>query len=206
MARELDGFLFHTAGRQRLIDVGACHGLFALAFAVAARGRTALALEPSPLAAGILAANLSLNPEAKVHLVRLAAGDRMGQVTMRPVWHHLEASGATPDSVSVQLVTLDALSDELEFEADVLKIDVEGYELHVLRGAEATLARHPLIFLEVHPARLTDLGGSSQELLEMLSDHDYQLFDAGPHGGLVSARAFRAGRRTARYRCAPRGR
>lgn len=57
---------------------------------------------------------------------------------------------------------------------DVMKIDVEGYELHVLRGAEQTLRKFkPALFIELNDDNIRDQGGSAKELIEFLIQLGY---------------------------------
>jgi hypothetical protein len=80
--------------------------------------------------------------------------------------------------VEIPLRTVDLLCAELDFRPDAMKIDVEGYELAVLRGARGTLtASRPLVFLEIHPARIAELGGSLGELNGLLAELGYQVLD-----------------------------
>ena len=59
-----------------------------------------------------------------------------------------------------------------------MKIDVEGAELGVLRGAREVLKKHkPRIFLSVHPEQICSLGGSIAELQQELSDLNYETFN-----------------------------
>jgi FkbM family methyltransferase len=193
MVRELDGFLAQSAGCRRLLDVGACHGLFALAFTQGRPEAAALAIEPSPLAWEVLEANVRSNPGARVTPVQTAVGAAPGVLRMSYSWHHLEASpemdgtADAPGMLSIPLRTLDSLRDEMAFRPDVLKIDVEGYEIAVLRGAGRILREdRPLLFLEVHPQRIRQLGGSLRELGDLLTEHGYRLF--GPGGAPLSGR------------------
>jgi FkbM family methyltransferase len=216
MARELDGFLVHTRGRGvhgehrlRLLDVGALHGLFALAFATGRPDAEALAIEPSPLAFPVLEANLRQNPEARAHALQIAAGAAEGKIAMRLDWHHLEACCAdeaheadTPGVLTVPIQTLDTICSGHGFLPDVIKIDVEGYELETLRGAKRLLGEaRPDLFLEAHPASLERLRTSMTELFEFLRRFDYRIFDVWDRP--VSAATFAAERAVTRYRCAP---
>jgi FkbM family methyltransferase len=212
MVRELDGFLAHSAGCRRLLDVGACHGLFALAFTQGRSDAAALAIEPSPLAWEILEANVRSNPGARVTPVQTAVGAAPGVLRMHYSWHHLEAdadaeaaagTGAdAPGTLSIPLRTLDSLRDELSFRPDVMKIDVEGYEISVLRGAGRILSEdRPFLFLEVHPPRIRELGGSMRELVDLLTGHGYRVRDL--RGAPLVDREVAALDSTARLYCVP---
>jgi FkbM family methyltransferase len=181
MVAELDVFLSRVAGRRRLLDVGACHGLFSLAFTHGHPETEALAVEPSPLAWEVLEANVRRNADARVTLVRAAVGAAPGVLRMRFSWHHLEASpeaAGDSGSIEVPLRTLDGIREETGFRPDVMKVDVEGYEIFALRGAQHILAEdRPVVFLEAHPARVQELGGSMLELWSLLADAGYRGFD-----------------------------
>jgi FkbM family methyltransferase len=211
MVRELDGFLAQSAGCRRLLDVGACHGLFALAFTQGRPDAAALAIEPSPLAWEILEANVRSNPGARVTPVQTAVGAAPGVLRMSYSWHHLEAAPETaetaptagsPEMLSIPLRTLDSLREERAFRPDVMKVDVEGYEIAVLRGAGRILSEdRPILFLEVHPQRIRELGGSLRELGDLLGGYGYRLFDL--HGAPLDSRRFAGLDATARLYCAP---
>ncbi len=210
MARELDGFLAHcrggTAPLRRLLDVGALHGIFSLAFTAGRPDAEALAIEPSPLAFPVLAANAGRNPAAKTRTLQIAAGAAEGKIAMRLDWHHLEACAegerGAPGVLSIPVRTLDAICAEEGFVPDVIKIDVEGYELSTLRGAVRLLGEvRPDLFLEAHPASLERLGKSMAELFDHLRGFDYRVFDVRDRP--ISAAAFRAERGVARFHCAP---
>jgi hypothetical protein len=72
--------------------------------------------------------------------------------------------------------------------ADVMKIDVEGYELEVLRGAQSLLSdksRRPRrIFIDVHPYAWAPLGGTDKQLFSLLERHGYCV--AGMDGAALS--------------------
>ncbi|MGH7137784.1 MAG: FkbM family methyltransferase, partial [Pirellulales bacterium] len=106
MVRELDGFLARSATCHRLLDVGACHGLFSLAFAQDRDDAQALAVEPSPLAWAVLEANVRSNPEARIVPVQAALGEGPGLLRMRFAWHHLEASPDAGDEAGTVTIPL----------------------------------------------------------------------------------------------------
>lgn len=58
----------------------------------------------------------------------------------------------------------------------VLKIDIEGYELYALRGAEKTLEATQFIYLEIGDRHTLRCGYTSQELLDFLKKRGWRLF------------------------------
>ena len=70
-----------------------------------------------------------------------------------------------------------------------LKIDVEGLEVQVLRGAKKILATRPKLLLEVHVPELRNYGCSSNDVLEILKPLDYKMWlqvsqsPSGPYDG-----------------------
>lgn len=75
--------------------------------------------------------------------------------------------------VEVEVATLD--DTVAEFGAPrLLVMDIQGGELGALRGGERLLTEHrPVIVLEVESRCLEPLGGSAQEVLDVLQSHDY---------------------------------
>lgn len=87
-------------------------------------------------------------------------------------------SGRSLRKISVQTITLDTLCSEIGVKPDLVKIDVEGAELLVLRGAARLLREFsPMIILAVHPYWLPD-GQSSQQIFELLMRCGYAVYDS----------------------------
>jgi FkbM family methyltransferase len=148
------------------IDVGANVGVYAivLARAVGAAGRV-LAFEPGPENARRLEENLARNALENVDLHRIAVADRAGELLLRlgadPAYHSTgdvfegRASGA---ELRVPARTLDEVWREAGSpEVSFAKLDTEGGELDVLRGATELLARdRPPLLVEARDARVAD--------------------------------------------------
>jgi FkbM family methyltransferase len=133
------------------VDVGAHVGNHTLYFAHLLGLRT-IAFEPNPVSYGHLVDNVHSNGLADICRTRNAAvGAMAGQVRTLPASDSNSGMATVePDPHgAVAMVTLD---DELlgEPRIDVVKIDVEGWELDVLRGAERVLRdRRPLLYIEI---------------------------------------------------------
>lgn len=207
MADELDAFVCHMQRRLRFLDVGACHGIFSLAFVQGRPEARALAVEPSPAAFEILAANAARNGLANLAMAQAALGESTGEIRMRPSWHHLEALAegeGGEGSVAVPVRSLDSLCAELDFRPDLIKVDVEGFELAVLRGAQGILRlERPLLFLEVHPRRLGALGSSATAVATLLASCGYRNLGRELGDGRSGWRDFASRDDVHRVVCAP---
>jgi FkbM family methyltransferase len=143
------------------IDVGAHVGFHALVARslVGTSGRV-IAVDPQPYNCEKILTNCRLNAFNNVTVYVAAAGDRSGTVTLnaQPLKDkaRLTLSGNnshdTGEAFIVPLMRLDDLIAESKLERiDLLKIDVEGYELAVLRGLGNTISIVRAIILEVLP-------------------------------------------------------
>jgi FkbM family methyltransferase len=177
MVEELDQFLQLATGRATLLDIGALHGLFSLAFTANHPSRQALAVEASPIAFAKLLYNIHANPSCRINAEEVALSDHCGKLSMVYEWEHAVANPIEAGrSLSVPATTGNELCARKNFTPDVIKIDVEGYELSVLRGLSTILENHkPLIFIEVHPSRLRSQGLAANEVYELLARHGYSL-------------------------------
>jgi FkbM family methyltransferase len=179
MVRELDLFIKRINGTAVFADIGANHGIFSLVFAAVNPHGTAISVDPSPIASQILRKNLELNGlNDRVRHHQIACGASHGTVLMHYNWHHLEASqegGQSSNDVQIEVETLDEICAKEGVKPAVVKIDVEGFELDVLRGADKTLSHANLLFLEIHPERLDELGVSQPAIFEWLDSRNWTI-------------------------------
>ncbi len=83
---------------------------------------------------------------------------------------------AGSESRMVQVRTLDSEVAELRLIPTIIKIDVEGWEFEVMKGAEDTLLRHrPVLFLSLHPRALAELHASPEMVQSWLHERGYTL-------------------------------
>jgi FkbM family methyltransferase len=137
-------------------DIGANVGLFTLAAARAAgpAGRV-VAFEPFPDNVAALKRHLHLNAVTNVEVVEAAVGREAGRARMAAGDSLSEARLAADGAVEVPVVSLDGWAGAGRADPpSVVKIDVEGAEFDVLRGAGAALAHRPLILMSIHSDEL----------------------------------------------------
>ena len=161
-----------------VIDVGANVGLMALV-AAAAVGPTGsvVAVEPLPVNLVRLAENIQKNRYPWVQIEPAAAGSETGTATLHVTRDSAYPSLKTPagghrviDAIAVSLRTIDNVWRERGMpRVSLLKVDVEGYELDVLRGA-ATLLKtcRPVVLAESHEEHLGAVDA-------LLAQHGYQM-------------------------------
>ena len=156
--------------KSRILEFGPHHGSYTLMLAGhVAPGGIVVAVEPEPQTAMICQAQVALNEWGHhVHVLHAAGAAQAGQ-TIRMNLHHCGSvlDGQQSGGVEVPTVSGDAL-DERYGPFDFLKIDVEGFELEVLKGCRSLLRRRPVIALELHTALLPRYGATVEDIFGMV--------------------------------------
>jgi FkbM family methyltransferase len=157
---------------DRIWDIGAHKGYVALALArKVGRAGTVLAFEPSRVNLWFLRRHIEWNRIPNVRIVPVAVSDREGE----------DSFGGGGSSVTyrlgrgherVRVSTLRSLAKEEGLDPpDVLKIDVEGNEAAVLRGAGDLLSQEMLLFISIHNR------GAHAECRSILLQRGYRLYE-----------------------------
>lgn len=167
----------------RVVDAGAHWGLYAVPMArrVGAGGKI-WAAEPDPGNRAVLAELIALNQVGQqVEVVPAALSDHCGQAVLHleGIQSQLRDTADTANGTEVEMRTIDAVVEGSS--VDLILVDVEGFELPVLRGAAQLLAdverRPKTIVIEVHPYAWHHSGTTSAELLGWLKGYGYQVSD-----------------------------
>ena len=73
------------------------------------------------------------------------------------------------------IISLNDFCETHDLIPEVIKIDVEGSEIHVLKGAKDTLTKHKfLVFLSVHPTEIFLMGQYLDDLFKIIEEVDYE--------------------------------
>lgn len=146
------------------IDVGANTGIFSIYVAIANPSIKILSFEPHPSNFIRLQKNLEINQLVNIEAFQIALGEKEGSIEFTiPADMSLSTTSSANEIfarnfhkishkiIHVKQLTLDrALSNYDIASSDVIKVDVEYYELHVLKGAIATLTeKKPLLLIEI---------------------------------------------------------
>jgi len=164
-----------------LIDVGANIGCVTAAGSLAV-GETGhvFSVEPHPQTFKHLQKTIAINHCTNVISLNIALGAEAGIVNFtderRKDDNNCVALNAE-SGIKVPCRTLTSLVDEHSISRiAVMKIDVEGFEMHVLRGAEAILPKIDSIYIEVLEHTLQKFGSCSTEVFKLLQSHGFRCY------------------------------
>jgi FkbM family methyltransferase len=165
-----------------IIDGGANIGFHSIQFAKLANQGTVYCFEPQPLIFNVLSTNALINGCSDViKQFRLGLSDNTEQeLKMTPLKEQVFSEhcvnyggrGLTEGEEgeeAVQLTTIDSLGLA---KLDFMKLDVQGFELHTLKGGEVTIkANWPLMFIENYPGSDQD-----QKVIDLVKEWGYEVY------------------------------
>jgi len=167
-------------------DIGANIGELTLIAAKRLTSGKALAFEPMPAVFALLSHNVAINHFGRVILHNIGLFDRDAQLPLyvKPDNPHgttnhgvtsLFSTGADRQERSVPLLRFDEVAEASRLERlDLIKIDVEGAEMMVLRGAKESIRRfRPVMIIEISEANFQRAGYSVTEFFQYLHSIGY---------------------------------
>lgn len=161
------------------VDVGANIGMIALhaRAKVGAEGRV-ICFEPNPDCAQAIDEHMAMNGIVNVNIRRCALGVATGRLTLSLTSEHTGTAtlATVPSAVrSIQVVVCIGDEELADVVPRVIKIDVEGFELQVLKGLEKTIVRHrPFIITELVEEHLNRAGTSVADVAGFLAQLGYR--------------------------------
>lgn len=210
--RQIEYLLSHLQIGESLIDIGAHTGEYSvLAAALVGASGKVTAFEPDPHARKLLYRNLQLNHQQQQVVVENIAisntngehdfytkGGNSQSSLARSGVDFMNGSDPTVSMIRVPTETLDNYLQRTNTPVpQLLKIDVEGAEVHVLRGATQILKSNCKILCELHPFAWEEFGVTFEEILSLAGEHKrnisylderQKLSDGPQYGTLLIAR------------------
>ena len=166
-----------------IIDIGVNKGYFSLLFAKLMNDKgKVLSFEPEPNNCFWFRKSIQANGYSCIKLFQYALSDREGSVNLyrgkKSGWGSLFLSSYTEEkTITAKTRKLDnVLKDEGMNKVDIIKIDVQGADLLVLKGAERTLKRQNIkLVMDVDIKSLTE----RKQLFDFLESRGFKIFGIG---------------------------
>jgi len=161
------------------VDVGANIGSITLlgASKVGERGKV-FSIEAHPQTFKYLSGNVDLNSFDNIHLFNVAIGEEAGNIQFTSQTsddqNKVVTEGNTLDSISVPVKRLEDLVDFKTIQ--LLKIDVEGFELFVLKGCAHLLKNVECIYFESWESHFANYGYNTKDVIEYLDSFGFEIY------------------------------
>lgn len=198
-----DYFLREVRPDSHCIDAGANFGYFTCLMARLAPSGLVRGIEPDRHVYELARDNLAINGLAKVGAVmHLAAADQKGELTLyrRPTRSANTSIIACSEAFSAKMgetpserfvvpsAPIDSLLDSLKGRLDFMKVDVEGAEPLVFRGAQKTIASNPTlqIIMEWSPGQIRGAGFDPRAFLSELEAMGLRAYEIEAGGAPLS--------------------
>jgi FkbM family methyltransferase len=184
----LETVIRHSS-KNIIIDVGANIGAISIPLAISFRDKKFYCIEAHPDIHARLKQNLALNGLDNVHPLQLAASDSDGTLDFYAQVHSenmgLSSTQKNADikqfnTIKTQCVTLDSLFSAEAGSIAAIKIDTQGSELAVLRGANELIKQSsPVVIFEYEDQYFStesERAATKLALVDFFTKHNYQLF------------------------------
>jgi FkbM family methyltransferase len=162
-------------------DIGANIGIYSCF--LGHKCANVFAFEPSPIPFEYLIKNSKLNSGIEGHQVVISDEDGTVEFSVDKSDHFGRMSSMNSSDEDVEYKSIEIESSRLDSfidkeglpKPDLVKIDVEGAELKVLKGLEQTMPAPRNIYCEIHHHRLEDFSSTSDEIHDVLTTNGYNV-------------------------------
>ena len=168
----------HIKTGMNVIDVGTNFGETLLHFASLSKTGTVIGFEPVPYIFEKCKSNIALNNFDNIILENLALSDSAEELIFNDPQNNNSGGvflSRGSGTNKVNAITLDNYIDsKMITKVDLIKIDVEGFEMQVIKGAINTLKKlRPLLIIELIDTNLSKQNTSSTEIIALLKTLGY---------------------------------
>ncbi len=173
--------------KKIIIDIGANIGSVSLPLAKIFRNSRIISIEPTIYAFSRLRKNVSLNPNLKkrINLLNICISNKKMEIKeVHSSWNFLNNGKkhkvhlGTLKKTSLKMKKLDQICSKFK-NVNLIKIDVDGHELDVLKSGKKTIMKHkPFIYFEFAPYLYREFGYSSEILIKFVKNNlNYIFYD-----------------------------
>lgn len=168
-----------------VLDIGANFGIYSLvASQRLKRSGKIYAFEPAHNAYSSLLDNIKLNGIDNIIPIKVGVSSCSGNANFNvcddDAYNSLGNNPMKPiiKSEKIDLLSVDDfIKNNKIAKVDIIKVDTEGAEYLVFKGAESTLRKYkPMLFFEYNPAVTKGFSNSTYELVELIRSHGYELY------------------------------
>jgi FkbM family methyltransferase len=173
-----------------VVDIGANIGYYTLlaAHLVGYEGKV-FAFEPDPYNYNLLCKNIEVNGYRNVISIRKAVFSKSGEMKLfldkiNLGGHSLsEANVDKSASITVEVTSLDEYFKNTDYKIDVIKMDIQGSEMDVLKGMTNTIKENDnlKIITEFWPMGLRNSGSSPKDFLNRLIEFGFAIYQIGQY-------------------------
>ena len=176
----------YLSAGNTFIDIGANIGTWSI-FASKVVGNVGkiLSFEPHPKTFKYLSGNITLNKSENIEYFNVGCSDKKGNLYFSnnyDTMNHITYNSV--DSIIIPVKELDFFTSELK-EIDLIKIDVEGFELNVLKGATNTLAKTKMIIFESNKEFQKKYNYRTEDIINFLITHNFKVFKIHENGDYI---------------------
>lgn len=185
-----------------VIDIGANIGYHTIMLSdLVGAGGEVYSVEPYSKNYEILKKNIILNKLRNVYADKLCIGEKDGEIGIRIYDDYAFNSILNINRIKkldikekTRMLTLDKFVDDRNIrKLDFIKMDVEGYEYMILKGAEKTLSKYkPLILCEIYDENIRPLNISVSDVIGILLKYKYSCFGIYPRAKLIPEKLKRS--------------
>jgi FkbM family methyltransferase len=176
-------FMMNLAKESEIIfDIGANIGYYTIQFSKLCK-KEVYAFEPMTYQFNVLIRNININNIKNVHVMKNIVSEELG--IKRIFFYGMDNTGSSSVEIKsekyedVKTITIDDFVEKNNIEIiDLVKIDVEGHELHVLKGMKNILSKGKIknLFVEINNNTLSIAGTNANEICCFLAEVGYKAY------------------------------
>jgi FkbM family methyltransferase len=170
-----------------VMDIGTNYGTTILQFAnlIGVKGK-AFGFEPDPINFEICKQNIQLNQFKNLSVENIGLGNKEAEVNLVVDFESNRGGNRISENIvgkeshQIKIIQFDnwILDKKIE-KINLIKIDVEGYEMEVLKGAEQSIIKYkPILFIELDDNNLKQQNSSAKELISYLINLNYFIINS----------------------------